>query len=309
MSGETEPQKGNVSRREFIKIGVSAVGGAVLAGVGTYAFMQQSVSSKENTINQLQQQLTQAQSTAQQLQSQIAQEQGFIILNSSEQSLLESIAETIIPSDSNGPGAKEAGVIYFIDRQLAGDYGKNAQMYMKGPFVRAGQSGPITVDGITYPAGTPNVRVGAGTRYQYTLQMREFWRLGLQHLQEYANSAYGNNFEKLSDQQKQQVLKDLWNNKPTNFGDILPQDFAYELFFMVWAGFLMDPMYGGNKNMVGWIYTGFSGANDGNFFGEGYTMQQIMTSKTPIRLKPVSLAMFQQKLLYGSTSSSTSPSG
>src|SRR5438445_13398388 len=60
---------------------------------------------------------------------------GFVSLNINEQSLVEAIVETIIPSDSTGPGAKEAGVIYFIDRQLAGDYGQSANMFMEGPFI------------------------------------------------------------------------------------------------------------------------------------------------------------------------------
>jgi len=65
---------------------------------------------------------------------------------------------------------------------------------------------------------------------------------------------------------------------------------------MTWSGFGMDPVYGGNRNMVGWTYTGFSGVNQGNFYGEGYTTSQIMLMNTPITLKPVSLAQFQSAL-------------
>ena len=60
---------------------------------------------------------------------------GFVTLSTTEQSLLSAIAHAMIPTDSNGPSANEAGVIYFIDRQLATDYGKSAHMYMQGPFV------------------------------------------------------------------------------------------------------------------------------------------------------------------------------
>jgi len=40
----------------------------------------------------------------------------------------------IFPSDENGPGASEAGVIIYIDRQLAGPYGRDRYRYMQGPF-------------------------------------------------------------------------------------------------------------------------------------------------------------------------------
>ena len=41
----------------------------------------------------------------------------------------------IFPSDASGPGATEAGVVIFIDRQLAGPYGRDKYRYTKGPFV------------------------------------------------------------------------------------------------------------------------------------------------------------------------------
>ena len=41
----------------------------------------------------------------------------------------------IFPSDESGPGAKEAGVVIYIDRQLAGPYGRDAHRYTKGPYV------------------------------------------------------------------------------------------------------------------------------------------------------------------------------
>lgn len=43
----------------------------------------------------------------------------------------------IFPSDASGPGATEAGVVIFIDRQLAGPYGRDKYRYTKGPFVES----------------------------------------------------------------------------------------------------------------------------------------------------------------------------
>jgi gluconate 2-dehydrogenase gamma chain len=40
----------------------------------------------------------------------------------------------IYPSDESGPGAKEAGVVIYIDRQLAGPYGRDRDRYTQPPF-------------------------------------------------------------------------------------------------------------------------------------------------------------------------------
>src|SRR6267143_1239451 len=290
----------NQTRREFLRLGLAAAASAAAAsGIEIPLFANQNSS--------LQTQLNSANTQIANLQTRVNNVVGFVSLSVSEQSLLEAIVETIIPSDSTGPGAKEAGAIYFIDRQLAGDYGQSANMFMDGPFVLPGQTGTFNVNGrdiynrsnltpVSLPyTGTPSPRVGAGTNYQYPLNLREFWRVGLVALQAYANSAYGGNFETLSTTNQLALLGDLWGNKPTSFSNILPSDFAYELVFMTWAGFLMDPIYGGNQNMVGWKFTGFNGVNFGNFYGEGLDQRTLMDATSPTRLQPASLAQYQQQ--------------
>jgi len=275
------------TRREFLKLGLAAAASAVTASAIEIPLFGNQNSSIQTQLNNANTQLAN-------LKNRVNTVVGFVSLSVTEQSLLEKIVETIIPTDAD-PGAKEAGVIYFIDRQLGGDYGQSANMFMDGPFVPPAQTGPITVGTQTYSAGSPKVRVGAGTNYQYPLNLREFWRVGLIALQAYANSAYGGNFETLSSANQLLLLQDLWGNKPTSFSKILPSDFAYELTFMTWAGFLMDPIYGGNQNMVGWTYTGFNGVNFGNFYGEGKDQKTLMVATTPTRLKPASLAQYQQQ--------------
>jgi gluconate 2-dehydrogenase gamma chain len=45
--------------------------------------------------------------------------------------------ERIFPNDASGPGATEAGVVVYIDRQLAGPYGRDKYRYTKPPFVES----------------------------------------------------------------------------------------------------------------------------------------------------------------------------
>jgi len=54
-----------------------------------------------------------------------------------EARVVAAACERIIPSDESGPGAKEAGVIIYIDHQLAGPYGRDKYRYTKGPFVES----------------------------------------------------------------------------------------------------------------------------------------------------------------------------
>lgn len=267
-----------MSRREFIKIGAAAAIGAGVASAIEIPILQNNINNNDAKIKQL--------------QSQLDSQQAFLTLGVNEQKIVEAAVETIIPSDENGPGAKEAGVIFFIDHQLALEYGNNARMYMNGPFVLSGQAGPITVEGITYSAGSPTIPF-TGPTYQYAIPLREFWRTGLLALQNYSNKTMGKNFENLTVEQRTQILTDLYNNTPASFSNVVPKDFFNELIFMTYAGFTMDPAYGGNANKVGWELTGFTGANMGDSFNEGRNVMTLMTANKPTRLPPHSLGEFQ----------------
>ena len=292
-----EVKEVNTDRRRFIKYGIA---GAI--GVGVASAIELPILN--NVIQNDNSQITSLKNQVQTLQSQLdiakEGEQGFLTLNPNERILVEAVAETIIPSDSSGPGAKEAGVVYFIDRMLAGNYGKGGNMFLQGPFVTP-QTVSITVKGAIYPStqkvdltysgGTITPRLQAGTAYQYGFNPREFWRRGLTFLQDYSKSAYGQNFEKLSSSQQTQVLQDLFDNKPTNFEGPTPAEFFNELHDMVTAGFWTDPLYGGNSGMVGWQLIAFNA----NYWGDdiGLGSQKLMVASTPTRLQPKSLTTLQ----------------
>src|SRR5712671_2758588 len=44
-------------------------------------------------------------------------------------------AAQIFPADDSGPGANEAGVVIYVDRQLASAYGRNHYRYTQPPFL------------------------------------------------------------------------------------------------------------------------------------------------------------------------------
>ncbi len=54
-----------------------------------------------------------------------------------EAQVIQAASARIFPTDESGPGATEAGVIIYIDRQLAGPYGKDKYRYTKGPWIES----------------------------------------------------------------------------------------------------------------------------------------------------------------------------
>jgi gluconate 2-dehydrogenase gamma chain len=54
-----------------------------------------------------------------------------------EAKIVQAACARIFPSDESGPGATEANVVVYIDRQLAGPYGRDKYRYTKGPWVES----------------------------------------------------------------------------------------------------------------------------------------------------------------------------
>ena len=283
-----------ISRREFIKIGAAGAIGFGVASAIEIPVLQNSINNDDAKIKQL--------------QTQINQSQGFLTLNPTEQVIVEALAEAIIPTDSTGPGAKEAGVVYFIDHMLAGNYGKGGNYFLQGPFVTP-QTSSVTVMGavypsttktpITYSGGTITPRLQAGTSYQYAFNPREFWRRGLVFLENYCTSAKGGKFETLSSDTQIAVLQEMFDNKADNF-DLVSAfkgpnaaEFFNEIHDLVTAGFWSDPLYGGNQGMVGWQLIAFNA----NYWGDdiGLGAQKLMVASTPTRLPPKSLGQLERE--------------
>ena len=65
-----------------------------------------------------------------------------------EAAIVEALVDRLIPADPLSPGGKECGCAVFIDRQLAGPYGRNEGFYMSGPFQEGtkqqGLQSPVT---------------------------------------------------------------------------------------------------------------------------------------------------------------------
>jgi gluconate 2-dehydrogenase gamma chain len=181
------------------------------------------------------------------------------------------MAETIWPTDKLGPGAREAGVGYYIDGQLAGSWGQGHRFYLNGPFFA--------------PADT-------GHGWQIPMTPADVYRAFLPGYDDYVRQTFGNPYTLLTADQQTAAMTALQTGKATvpigGTTSFASSDF-YALFRQnVLEGMLADPSYGGNKNMVGWKQIGYPG--DPMRRGDVY-FQYIFSKKAyPYANKPLPLA-------------------
>ncbi|TKW64981.1 MAG: gluconate 2-dehydrogenase subunit 3 family protein [Paracoccus denitrificans] len=166
----------------------------------------------------------------------------------------------LIPSDGDGPGAIEARVPVFIDRQLAGDYGSADDWYMTGP----------------HDASADPQR-----GWQTPLDPAQVYREGIAAFDAWCETQHGAIFAGLEPAVQDQALTALQE------GDVPLQPEVRDLFSILLQntkeGYFADPMYGGNHGMQAWVYIGFPGAR-GNF------REWAGRHNTPYPLGPVSIS-------------------
>jgi gluconate 2-dehydrogenase gamma chain len=186
---------------------------------------------------------------------------GYLYFTQSEAAAIDAIVDRLIPTDDLGPGAKDAGVTIFIDRQLTGPFGGHDWLYMEGPF----PNDPLPTQGLQSPV-TP----------------REQYRRGLAALSTYCRTTYGGReFAQLNTDEKDKLLTAMEKGEVTFTGFN-----ARTLFTAILAntmeGFFADPIYGGNKDMAGWKLVGFPGVR--------YDFRDVMEKPNQAyTLPPVSL--------------------
>lgn len=151
---------------------------------------------------------------------------------------IEALADRIIPPDPQTPGGTDAGCADFIDRQLAGPYGRQEGLYTRPPF----QNG----------AKNQGHQTDKGPAQQY--------REGLAALNAACKSRLGGKaFFELSDDDKDKVLHGIESGEFKVNGED-GKTFFEQVVKDVQMGFFADPIYGGNRNMVAWKMIGFPGA-------------------------------------------------
>ncbi|MCW5695580.1 MAG: gluconate 2-dehydrogenase subunit 3 family protein [Bauldia sp.] len=158
--------------------------------------------------------------------------------NDEEARFVEAAIDRLIPADPEWPGAVWAGVLTFIDRQLAGPYGDGAKTYLAGPW-------------------TPDAPPEQGYQHRYT--PAEIFRIGIAEVRAHVTETRDAEFAELGADAIDAVLTAL------EAGEIELPSIPSALFFSVLLdntvqGWFADPVHGGNRDMVSWRMVGFPGA-------------------------------------------------
>jgi len=165
-----------------------------------------------------------------------AQAGSYIFFNGVEAAWVEAAVNRVVPADDLGPGGLELGVAVFIDRQLAGAYGQGVRMYLQGP----------------WPAGTPE------QGWQMRMTPAACYRAAIPRIDAHCRATLGAAFAALGTAQQDAVLSGL------DAGSIDLVDLPAHQFFKLFRtnameGLFSDPIYGGNRNKLGWTLVGFPG--------------------------------------------------
>jgi gluconate 2-dehydrogenase gamma chain len=163
---------------------------------------------------------------------------GYEFFNVDESAFVEAAVDTLIPSDSTGPGAKELGVATYIDRQMASGYGKGDRLYLEGPF---GEGSPEQ-------------------GYQLAMTPSELIRAGIADVNALVQKNHKSSFAALSAKDRAAVMADL-DGKKIELPTVPTTIFFGLLLQLTIEGYFADPMYGGNKDAAAWKMIGFPGAD------------------------------------------------
>jgi gluconate 2-dehydrogenase gamma chain len=162
---------------------------------------------------------------------------GYEFLNIDEAAFIEALVDHMVPADNLTPKGTDIGINIYIDRALAGGWGKGDRLYMQGPWKK----------------GLPS------QGYQLPLTPAQLYRAGIDATNAHCRKTYGKTFDRLDETQRQEVLVGLSTAK-IDFGNGPPvRVFWSALYQTVIEGMFSDPIYGGNRNKAGWQLIGFPG--------------------------------------------------
>ncbi len=162
---------------------------------------------------------------------------GYTYFGPDEAAFVEALVDHMVPADELTASGTGLGLHIFIDRALAGSWGKGDRLYMQGP----------------WKPGVPS------QGYQLPLTPAALYRAGIAATNRHCMKTYGKLFDHISESERETVLRDLDNGKLV-FDDGPPSRVFFAIVYQtVMEGMFSDPIYGGNRNKAGWKMLGFPG--------------------------------------------------
>ena len=109
---------------------------------------------------------------------------GYEFLNLDEAAFIEALVDHMVPADEVSPKGTDLGVNIYIDRALAGAWGKGERLYMQGPWKQ----------------GAPS------QGYQLPLTPAQLYRAGIAATNAHCRKTYGKPFDRIQAAQREEVL-------------------------------------------------------------------------------------------------------
>jgi gluconate 2-dehydrogenase gamma chain len=162
---------------------------------------------------------------------------GYTFLNLAEAAFVEALVDHMVPADELTPKGTDIGINIYIDRALAGGWGKGERLYMQGP----------------WKPGVPS------QGYQLPLTPAQLYRAGIEATNAHCRKTYGKSFDRLDEQAREEVLVSLSSGKLAFDNGLPSRVFWGTLYATVMEGMFADPIYGGNRDKAGWRLIGFPG--------------------------------------------------
>ena len=165
---------------------------------------------------------------------------GYGFFSPAEALFIEAAVARLIPNDPIGPGALEADVPFFLDRQLSGKFGQGDHFFLGGP----------------WPKGTPE------QGYQSRFSPAQLYRAAIAAIDAYvAANLSAATFAALAAADQDKFLKGLESGDVKLDGGVDSKAYFAMLLQNTKEGYFSDPIYGGNKDMAAWKMIGFPGAH------------------------------------------------
>ncbi|WP_254790042.1 gluconate 2-dehydrogenase subunit 3 family protein [Variovorax sp. OV329] len=162
---------------------------------------------------------------------------GYLSLGPQEAACIEALVNVMCPADALTPSGVDCGLHIFIDRQLAGAWGRGDQLYRQGPW---------------HP-GKPQ------QGYQSPLTPEQHFKSGVAKLRHESQQRTGKAVEQLEPGQLDALLQDVAAGRVDDSRFSLGAWFNDAFYPLFVQACFADPIYGGNRDKAFWRAVGFPG--------------------------------------------------
>jgi gluconate 2-dehydrogenase gamma chain len=191
---------------------------------------------------------------------------GYVSFSQDEAAFVETMVNIMCPADQFSPNGVDCGLAIYIDRQLAGDFGKGAKRYARGPWQQ----------------GKPQ------QGYQLPMTPEQHFKAGVEAANSACIAKHGKPFDQIAPADANAFLNDLGAAKIEDPRLPLGAWFNELVYPLFTQACFADPIYGGNHDKVFWKMIGYPGLPATNTIN----MVQYRGKPVPGAKDPKSIADF-----------------